>query len=360
MNTLLKTSMLVIGIAATCSYLLADDALVESKGTGVAPSELGKVHWIRGFDSATKMAKDHNKPLLVLFQEVPGCDTCVGYGNRVLSHPLIVEAAETLFVPVAIYNNIKGADEQTLKSFQEKAWNNPVVRIVQPDRKPLAPRVADDYTVAGLAGSMVRALVTADREVPTYLRLLSQESAARRGKLEKATFAMHCFWEGEAALGAIEGVYSTMPGFLDDLEVVELEYDPKVIGYDKLLSNALAQQCASKVFARSAAQEQAAEKLVSQNVKRTDDTIRADKQPKYYLSNTPLKHVPMTQLQACRVNSALGGKHDPREYLSKRQIKLLQIVEQHPRAGWPVVIGASDLAQAWRAARVVADSISGE
>lgn len=358
MHILRTTSILTIFIAATGSYLLADDATVEGKVAGVPPSELGKVRWIRGFDTAIKTAKDHNKPLLVLFQEVPGCGTCVSYGSRVLSHPLIVEAAETLFVPVAIYNNIKGPDEQTLRSFKEQAWSNPVVRIVQPDRKPLGPRLADDYTVAGLAGSMVRALAAANREVPTYLRLLSQESAARLGKLETATFAMHCFWEGEAALGAIEGVYSTMPGFLDDLEIVELEYDPTVIGYDKLLSTALRQDCASKVFARSAAQKQAAEKLVNQNVKRTDDAIRVDKQPKYYLSNTPFKHVPMTELQACRVNSALGEKHDGRVYLSKRQIELLQVVEQHPQAGWPVAIGASDLVRAWRAAQTIADSLS--
>ncbi len=32
------------------------------------------------------------QPLLVLFQEVPGCSSCVAFGKNVLSHPLLVGA----------------------------------------------------------------------------------------------------------------------------------------------------------------------------------------------------------------------------------------------------------------------------
>src|SRR5262249_13389579 len=104
--------------------------------------ELGRINWQRGFDDAARAAKAQSKPLLVLFDEVAGCSTCTGYGSRVLSHPLIVEAAESLFMPVAVFNNIKGDDEQTLKSFGEPAWNNPVVRFMAADRTELAPRVS--------------------------------------------------------------------------------------------------------------------------------------------------------------------------------------------------------------------------
>ena len=190
-----------------------------------------------------------------------------------------------------------------------------------------------------------------------YLHLLAEESTARKNPLEKATFAMHCFWEGEAALGRIEGVYSTMPGFLNDLEVVELEYDPKAISFEQLLFQAKAESCASTVFARTAAQQEAAGKALGDAVVRTDDAIRPDKQPKYYLSNTPLKNVPMTRLQACRINSAIGRKADPRGFLSPRQIQLLSIVERHPKALWPVAAGTSDLAAAWKRVQTVARSV---
>jgi len=36
------------------------------------PRELGAVKWRRGFDKALEEAKKSRKPLLVLFQEVPG------------------------------------------------------------------------------------------------------------------------------------------------------------------------------------------------------------------------------------------------------------------------------------------------
>ena len=56
--------------------------------------ELGRIHWGRNFDHALAAAKQQNKLLLVLFDEVPGCSTCTGYGRQVLSHPLITEAID--------------------------------------------------------------------------------------------------------------------------------------------------------------------------------------------------------------------------------------------------------------------------
>ncbi|MEE8171034.1 MAG: VPGUxxT family thioredoxin-like (seleno)protein, type 2 [Phycisphaerae bacterium] len=317
------------------------------------PPELGGVEWQRGFDAALLAATSQDKLLLTLFQEVPGCGTCVSYGDRVLSHPLIVEAAETLFVPVAVFNNIKGADKRTLQSFNEPAWNNPVVRIVDSKRRTLR-HVKEDYSVAGLAGAMVAALEQSKRSVPTYLRLLAEETGARSGATQRATFAMHCFWEGESALGAIQGVVGTMPGFIDKLEVVEVEFDPARLSFDELLSRARQQDCASRVFARSDAQLAAARGQVGQAAVRSDDATRPDKQPKYYLAQTPLKHVPMTELQACRVNAALGRKSDPKPFLSPRQLALLRTIEAQPNHDWPEAIGAPDLIAAWRAAKAAA------
>ena len=36
------------------------------------PAELGRVHWLRDFDSAQKEAASSKKPMLLLFQEIPG------------------------------------------------------------------------------------------------------------------------------------------------------------------------------------------------------------------------------------------------------------------------------------------------
>ena len=86
---------------------------------GNNPVELGKVKWLRSYEEAIAQSRQECKPVLILFQEVPGCGTCQKYGNEVLSHPLLVEAIETHFVPLAIFNNKGGADAEVLKRYNE-------------------------------------------------------------------------------------------------------------------------------------------------------------------------------------------------------------------------------------------------
>ena len=79
------------------------------------PIELGTVHWLRSMEEAQAKSKKENKIILILFQEIPGCQTCQQYGSEVLSNPLIAETIETYFVPLAIYNNLGGADAEVLQ-----------------------------------------------------------------------------------------------------------------------------------------------------------------------------------------------------------------------------------------------------
>jgi hypothetical protein len=83
-----------------------------------------------------------------------------------LSHPLITEAIDSLFVPVAVFNNCEGADRKALQRFKESAWNNPVVRIVDNQGKDIAKRLAGNYTEAGLIGSMREALDHVEKPEP--------------------------------------------------------------------------------------------------------------------------------------------------------------------------------------------------
>ncbi|MCZ6816368.1 MAG: VPGUxxT family thioredoxin-like (seleno)protein, type 2 [Planctomycetota bacterium] len=346
----------LVALTATATAAANGEAPGKPAST-TPPPELGDVKWARGFDNALAHATSAKRPLLVLFQEVPGCGTCINYGQQVLSHPLIVEAAESLFLPVAVYNNIPGPDEKTLKSFKEKAWNNPVVRIISPDCADLAPKVAGNYTVAGLAKAMVHALRNFDRDIPPYLELLSLETTARARGVERATFAMHCFWEGEGALGRIPGVVGTLPGFLDKMEVVEVEFDPRVVDYRTLVRRARSVQCASRVFTRSDDQQKTAAEMVGRLAVRSDDAIRPDKEPKYYLSKSPMRFVPMTGLQACRVNAAVGAKGDARSFLSPRQVQLLALIQEYPKAGWSDATGRKDLVAAWTRAAAIAQKL---
>lgn len=262
------------------------------------PVELGRVQWLRNMDEALLESKKQCKPILILFQEVPGCMTCRQYGNDVLSHPLVVEAIETHFIPLAIYNNKSGHDAEVLKKYNEPSWNNPVVRIVDEKGKDLIARLSGNYSMHGLTTSMSNVLIKTQGKTPAYLQLLTDELTARAHGIEATTYSMYCFWTGEALFGKLNGVVATTAGWQQGIEVVKVEYDPHVIS--KMQLDKIAGQSRCKIS--------------------SGGTFSIDKTPKYYLSNHALRNVPMTELQKSRVNSAIAEGQDPEVYLSPRQL----------------------------------------
>ena len=211
------------------------------------PQELGRVNWGRDLDTALAESAKTGKPTLVLFQEIPGCQTCRDFGRSPMSHPLLVEAIETEFVPVAVYNNRPGRDAEILKEYGEPPWNFPVMRFVDAGGGDILPRRERIWDAGSVARRLIEALTAAGREPPAYLRLAATEVAP--GQVAKATFAMHCFWEGEARLGALDGVLATRAGWLEGNEVVEVVFDPTVRNYDRLVRSAQELDCARIVYA---------------------------------------------------------------------------------------------------------------
>jgi hypothetical protein len=282
------------------------------------PVELGNVHWLRSYDDAIQKSKAESRPILILFQEIPGCQTCRSYGSDILTHPLLVEAIESEFIPLAIHNNKSGADGEVLKKYNEPSWNNPVVRVVDENGKDVVNRLNGNYSAAGLAAYITQAIIKSKGKAPAYLQLLADELTAQQKGTAKATYSMYCFWTGEALFGKVNGVVKTSAGFQTGKEAVVVEYDPALITISKLNEVAGHHQCNAV----------------------TGGNFKADNTPKYYLSNSKYKTVPMTELQKCRVNSALADGLDPAEYLSPRQLAYLEKT--------PVVNRVSmELTQAW-------------
>lgn len=312
------------------------------------PEELGMVKWLRNFDEALAAAKKSDKPILILFQEVPGCSTCRNYGNQVLSHPLLAEAIETLFVPLAVYNNKDGEDAKVLKRYGEPAWNNPVVRIVDKSGKDVIPRLNGNYTRWGLLQALLQALDLQSRVAPAYLDLLNEEFSAELRGTETATFPMYCFWTGEGHYGSAAGVVATQPGFMDGREVVQVTFDPAVVSYEKLIRTGKKASCADGVFYHNAAQKSVAEKVLGGGVIAAKSNFKTDKEPKYYLSKTHYRFVPMTPLQAARANALAGKGQNPQAVLSPRQVDLAKLIQQHPQKPWKSRIG-EDIITAWAA-----------
>lgn len=296
------------------------------ENNGPNPVELGAVHWLRDLDAGQAQSKSSGKPLLILFQEVPGCSNCTRFGNNTLSHPLIVEAIETYFVPVCIYNNKGGKDAEALKRFGETAWNNPVVRIVRSDYQDVVLRMPDFMSSLQLVNGMRRALELSGVKVPEYLELLEEELAARESGLETATFSMYCFWSGEATFGSIAGVVETEPGYQDGHEVVKVQFNPAKVSKSEL-------------------EELTKPKGISTCNGNT--AFRNDHQPKYYLSQTPYRFIPMTALQACRANSLVGAGKTPDDIFSPRQLEFLKKASADKQKSWKNMIGRKDLATAW-------------
>ena len=266
------------------------------------PIELGTVHWLRSMEEAQAKSKKENKIILILFQEIPGCQTCQQYGSEVLSNPLIAETIETYFVPLAIYNNLGGADAEVLQRYKEPAWNNPVVRAVDLYGRDVAVRLSGNYSAAGLASWMSKVLISNKGRAPQYLQLLTDELMAGQRKTAKATYSMYCFWTGEALFGRINGVIKTTAGYQDGKEAVTVEYDPTLLTKADLDKIAQSQKCSLTA----------------------PGSFRPDETPKYYLSNSGYKVIPMTELQKCRVNSALAEGQDTTEFLSTRQLAFMQ------------------------------------
>ena len=168
---------------------------------------------------------------------------------------------------MAIFNNKGGKDEQVLKLFNEPAWNNPAVRIIDTKQKELAPRLYGYYSDRALIRTMITALKENHSTIPGYLEVVSNETAA--SKRDTLYFAMACFWSGEARLGQMDGVVATRPGFLEGREVVEVTYDPTELRLEELITTALAHHYADHVFCLSKNQFQVAQKTSPQQASLT-------------------------------------------------------------------------------------------
>ncbi len=287
-----------------------------------APIEVGDVDWSRDLDGACKVSKKSGKPVMILFQEVPGCGGCQQFGRKVLRHPLIVEASEGLFHPVVVYNNQKGADRDLLKRFCEPAWNYQVIRFLDSQAKDLIPRKDNISTVGGIATRMVQALKAAKRPVPKYLESLACQQQTEKRAI--AVFAMPCFWSGEIALGGVEGVVATETGWLERHEVVLVTYHTDEVTLEELVKKALQVKCATKVFLQKEEQvaiaQEAGAKSVGTFTMKQYKTAKPNDQ-KQQITRSPIYKIPgLSPMQLTKINALYRADLDAAlEWLSPRQ-----------------------------------------
>jgi len=196
--------------------------------------------------------------------------------------------------------------------------HNPVLELLAPSDLKFSPVELDNAdTNAGLA-RMIALLEASRRAVPQYLRLVADEYAPK--PRQTATFAVGCYWEGERDLGKLDGVLASRTGMIGHDEVVELEYDPTTMGYSELVGRAKRLACFRKVYARDDKQLREAAALAGVAVARSDQPVNTATQQQFHLSMHPeYNYLPLTALQATKINAALFAHEDPDGFLSPGQ-----------------------------------------
>lgn len=93
------------------------------------------------------------------------------------------------------------------------------------------------------------------------------------------------------------------------------------MSFEKLLDHARTKDCARRVWTRTPAQAKLAKAALGDLAMAAPASIRLDAEQKYYLLQTPLAKLPLSEAQACRVNAQLESEVFLR-YLSPRQAKI--------------------------------------
>ncbi|WP_242187040.1 VPGUxxT family thioredoxin-like (seleno)protein, type 2 [Sphingomonas sp. CARO-RG-8B-R24-01] len=259
--------------------------------------ELGEVAWLRDHDRGLALASRQGKPVLLLFQEVPGCSTCVRFGQDVLAHPLMVELIADRFVPVAIFNNYPGADAEILRRYNEPSWNNPVVRFLGSDGTELSPKLADRYDALGMHEKITSVLEMGGENVPGYFRLLGRDLLVNYGQSDCVTYTTPCFWSGETSLAQHPAVITTEAGWVAGEEVVQVHFDPREASRPDLDAYARAEGFSPT----------------------ESGGFEMDREPQFYLRKNSARHLPLTPAQRTRINLAVPYRSSLADLLSPQQ-----------------------------------------
>lgn len=285
--------------------------------------ELGDVVWLRDHDRALALAAEQGKPVLLLFQEVPGCSTCVRFGQDVLTHPLMVELIADRFVPVAIFNNHPGSDAEILRRYDEPSWNNPVVRFLGPDGAELLPKLADRYDALALHEKITAVLHKLGENVPGYFRLLGRDLLVEYGLSKCVTYTTPCFWSGETSLAQHPAVITTDAGWIDGEEAVQVHFDPREISRSDLDS-----------FARAEGFNPV-----------ESGGFEVDRETQFYLRKNAARHLSLTPAQRTRINRAVPYREPLGDLLSPQQCAWLSDPQLQPAGGGEVY--RQDVRQSW-------------
>jgi hypothetical protein len=293
--------------------------------------ELGCMHFhFVSFHNALKESSRTSRPVLLVQAEIPG-DTDAG--SEIFSHPLIVEAADSLFITV--FNKDEDYSCSASRSASGKSRRTRVGFFDELAHEIVQSLSADMLTRAGIAEAMIATLKACRQPVPKYLRLLYDEE---KGQIKSgpvglpvpcyhsAVFGMDDSTLGEVEFAGLEGVISTRAGFVTRQKTVKVVYDAGRICFGSVIHYALKRKVGDIIYYKTnderiaALIEIARVKKISK-VAEFPGNIQVDNDSKRALQKSPLRFVPLTGLQATRANrlAHLNRFDEAMHLLSPRQ-----------------------------------------
>jgi hypothetical protein len=327
--------------------------------------ELGQLKFkynASSFHNALAESRNTEKPVLIVFHELSGSADAITFGKTVLSHPLLIEAAESMFVTMFV--DMAGTnpdDVQIISRYHENRHNDTVVRIVNGNGKDLAVRLEGRCCSVGkIARAMREALERKNLQVPTYLKFLETEYLARvhlpsqasRGIAKEIVFKTEAATKAEIDFAELDGIIDVECGNLCGSRAVKVTYNSEVIDCKAILLHAIFHLDVDTVYWTNWYEMMAMQSDLEMDAKPNfvelgSSTFTRGKNPKNFLRTTLLRYVPLTSLQALQANLAISKNH--REValniLSPRQLAILEAVERKIPRRETVDVGISE---AWK------------
>lgn len=297
--------------------------------------ELGylKIDHARLEDAVTQ-ASGEDKPIIFIQTATPGDADA---GRECFSHPLIVEAIGSLFVPV---HRVGIAESRCARG---RRCCRVVIDFLDPEGNELeVPRICSQLlNPASLVQGLVGALAASRKPIPKYLALLKEEESGRVGKCgvrkadSRLVLGVSDVATAEVALAEVDGVLATQAGSVGAQRVVEVCYDFGRVSFGVLLQHALERNVPDAIFYTTNDERVAAQMEVGRSTKRCalfhfDGEIQPIFDPKAALRKTPLRFVPLTALQATRANLLVdeGRFNEAVHLLSPNQGRILMLAMQ--------------------------------
>ena len=296
----------------------------ESKLWTCLHNQLGAIHFnCLSLDETSCEAERVGKP--ILFVDIDGI-TSTSKFVEVCSHPLAIEAAESLFFTVL----------RQPESSKENGALRATVRVLDKYGNDVVAEIGGKYlSVERLVSLMICGLKALRIEIPTYLLLLEQEEKGKVRCLSDVTVQVVCrqivFGVSESKVGEVEfgghdGVLATRTGYLGRQQVVQVTYDSTKVSYGSLARLALHKKLVGVIYyahndERIAAHIEVKRMEGATDVVQLSGTILKDLDSKHFLRKTVLRYVPLTDLQATMANRfvAMGAFNEATHLLSPRQ-----------------------------------------